>query len=204
MKRWLIGCGAVALVAILALVIWIPKKHKTTKNNVVVYSTDKPSEDKPDESYTWRGKAEDPKKIIIPSLGIDGYIQNVGIDQNKEVAVPNNIHVAGWFVDTVLPGQKGLSIIDGHVDGRRLDGIFKNLATIKPGAEINIEFGNGSKKTFTTIKTQTMGADQAAAALFSQEPTVSSQLNLITCIGNFDEKTKRYEQRVIVSTQLKE
>lgn len=153
MKKWLIGTGILIILAMVAAFAWQSKRFMTTKNSVVVYSTDKPNETKPANRYAWKGKPEDPKKIIIPSLDIDGYIQNVGVDQNKEVAVPNNIHIAGWFVDTVLPGQKGLSIIDGHVDGRTTDGIFKNLSQIKPGAQIQIIFGNGSSKTFKALQT---------------------------------------------------
>lgn len=192
----------VVALAAAAIIAWRLRPVTKTASGTIVYSTNEPSEAKPDKSYTWKGKPEDPKKIIIPSLGIDGYIQNVGVDQNKEIAVPDNIHIAGWFDQTVRPGQKGLSIIDGHVDGQKSDGIFTSLSDIEPGSEIRIEFGNGSTKSFTALATNTVDADKAPSVLFSQDPTVSNQLNLITCTGSFNESTKRYEKRVIVTSKL--
>ncbi len=202
-RRWLVLALILAMfLSICALLIVKREKPARQAASVVSYSTNKPDETKPNKSYEWTGKPEDPKKILISSLGIDGYMQNVGVDQNKEVAVPNNIHVAGWFVESVRPGEKGLSIIDGHVDGRTQGGIFEDLAKIKPGAEVQIQFGNGAKKKFKVMKVEEVAEDKAASVLFSQSPKTTNQLNLITCSGDFNKNTERYEKRVIVSTEL--
>ena len=179
--------------------------NKQTKTAVVVtYSTNKPSEEKPRNDFNWQGGPTDPKKLKIPSLGINAYVQNVGVDQNKQVAVPNNIYIAGWFVDTVRPGQKGLSVIDGHVDGVTQDkAVFANLDRAKMGSEINVEFGDGSTKSFTIMSTTETSTAEAPSVLFSQDPGVSNQLNLVTCSGNFDQKSNQYEKRIIVSARLK-
>lgn len=170
---------------------------------IITYSTDTPDETKPGDGYVWRGGANDPKKVIIPSVGIDGFIQKVGVDQNRQVAVPNNVHIAGWFVDSVRPGEKGLSIIDGHVDGRLQDGaVFKRLPEVKKDAEIAVEFGDGSSKTFRVISVTTVPESEAAGLLFSQDPVVSSQLNLITCSGRYI--NGGYDHRTIVSAELVE
>jgi len=161
-----------------------------------------PSEQKPGQNYRWQGSPKEPKKIVIASIGVDGFVQKVGVDQNKEVAVPNNIHIGGWFTQSMLPGEKGLSIIDGHVDGKTQDGIFANLVKIKPDAEVSIEFGDSSKKVFRVLAVDEVEEASAASILFSQNPKVANQLNLITCGGDFNEKTRRYEKRVIVSTKL--
>lgn len=83
---------------------------------VVTYSTETPEEKLPvDAGYSWKGQKNDPKRIVISKIGVDSLVQNVGVDQNQQIAVPNNIHIAGWFIDSVRPGESGLSIIDGHV-----------------------------------------------------------------------------------------
>ncbi len=170
----------------------------TVVAEVITYSTDAPDETEPGPDFTWKGAANDPKKIIIPSLGIDNYIQNVGVDQNSEIAVPNNVHMAGWFVDSVRPGDKGLSIIDGHLDGRARDGIFANLTQLEQGAQFTIEFGDGSTRTFVVKSVQSVDLNEAADVLYSQDPSISNQLNLITCGGNFDRDSRLYDKRVIV------
>jgi len=169
---------------------------------IITYSTDTPDETRPDNGYKWRGRAGDPKYIRLPSIQTEGFIQNVGVDQNKQVAVPNNIHLAGWFVDSVRPGQTGLSIVDGHVDGRAETGIFKRLADLKENDEYAVEMGDGSLKRYRVKKVVAIDTKDAANVLFSQDPKVKSQLNLITCGGNFDQQSQQYDKRIIVVSEL--
>jgi sortase (surface protein transpeptidase) len=196
----------VVITVVLALVIGIAILTTRTSPEpvaeIITYSTNQPSEEKPGDDFQWNGAPNDPKKIRIESVGIDAFIQNVGVDQNNEVAVPNNIYIAGWFVNSVRPGDKGLSIIDGHIDGITQEGaVFKALPNIANGAEISIESGDGTIKKFKVIDTQTVAAEKAASVLFSQKPKVSNQLNLITCVGDFNNQTNRYADRFIVMAE---
>lgn len=198
---------AVAIVLALVALIWFTVRPSPapsySKPNVITHSTDTPDETKPAEnSYEWRGGPDDPKYIKLPTINAEGFIQNVGVDQNKQVAVPNNIHMAGWFKDSVKPGQKGLSIVDGHLNGRSNDGIFVNLEDIKKDDVYTVEFGNGSTKKFKVAEVVTVDTKEAASVLFSQNPKVTNQLNLITCGGNFDPKARLYDKRVVVTSEL--
>lgn len=195
------GMAALVILTVagLALVMHSPGSDA----EVIAYSSDTPSEVKPDENYAWPGRPEDPKKIIIPSIESEGFIQKVGVDQNQQITVPNNIHMAGWFADSAVPGQPGLGIIDGHVDGRsNQGGIFKRLAELKEGDEFKVELGDGSVLGYQLRAVTSVPTDQAAAVLFSQNPKIKSQLNLITCGGNYDRQAHEYDQRVIISAEL--
>ncbi len=202
--RWLLATGLVLTVAVACLVVnnrQIPTL--TDKAEVVTHSTDTPSEQKPGSNYAWRGSANDPKKIVMPAAGIDAFIQNVGVDQNNQIAVPNNIHIAGWFVDSVRPGQNGLSIIDGHVDGRFVnEGVFARLGELKEGDEFTVEMGSGAMLRYRVGKITTVKTNEAASILYSQIPSVTSQLNLITCTGTYLKDQKTYDQRTIVASEL--
>lgn len=171
------------------------------KSSVITYSTDQPDENPPGKDFVWKGAANDPKYIDLPTIKGGGYLQNVGVDQKKAVAVPNNIHMAGWFVDTVRPGEMGNSVIDGHVNGRVNAGIFKNLAKLKKGDKFTIEFGDSSKKSFEVEEIVTVKTADAASVLFSQKPGITKQVSLITCGGTFDKKIQQYDQRVIAITK---
>lgn len=205
-KSVLILLGVVAL-CIVALFVYFNNRKSDTPSEVqesstITFSTDNPSEEKPKDDYRWSGKPDEPKHIRLNTIQAEGYIQNVGVDQNKQVAVPNNIHVAGWFKDSVRPGEKGLSIIDGHVDGRTSAGIFKQLSNLKQGDEFTVELGNGNIKTYRVKKVLTIDTNAAANELFSQDPQIESQLNLITCGGTFDKRSKQYDKRVIAVSEL--
>jgi len=112
--------------------------------------------------------------------------------------VPTNIFLAGWFVDSVKPGQKGNSIIDGHVDGYHHDGIFKNLSKLKKGNRYTVVNGDDSTQTFEVVSVQSVPVEQAAGAIFSHDPSIKSQVTLVTCGGTFNEQKRAYSERLII------
>lgn len=185
------------------LVLWsVNSKPEKTAVPSITQSTDKPSEVAPDkDTYKWTGAGDEPKYISLPTISAEGFVQKAGVDQNNQIAVPNNIHMAAWFNQSAKPGKPGLSVIDGHVNGRVNDGIFKNLVKLQDGSIYSVELGNGSVKKFRVFKVETVDLKEANNVLFSQDPKVSSQLNLITCGGSYDSKIHGYTKRVIVSSE---
>jgi sortase (surface protein transpeptidase) len=137
--------------------------------------------------------------LAIAAVGISGIIQPVGVTKANAMAVPTNIHFAGWYAAGAKPGQPGLGIIDGHVSGSYGDGLFKRLAQVKAGDTIEIEFGNHSVERFRVRTVTTVAQNKAAAQLFARLPDVKSQLNLITCGGTYSPATHTFSDRVIVA-----
>ena len=176
--------------------------QKPVTGKVTTYSTDTPVETPPPAGYDWRGADYEPKRISLPTIQSEGFLQSVGTDQNNQIAVPGNIHVAGWFVNSVRPGNLGLSIIDGHVNGRVNDGIFKQLGKMEIDDEFSLELGSGKILTYKVKSVVSVDVAKANEVLFSQDPKAKSQLNLITCGGTFDRTSKQYLQRVIVAAEL--
>lgn len=204
----MIVVASIVVLALLAYWVYTSSKNSISTTPkptipVVTHSTDTPDEKRLGADYKWQGNPGDPKKLKIASVNVDAYIQRVGVDQNKQVAVPDNIHLAGWFVDSVQPGQKGLSIVDGHVDGRTVsEGVFSKLGQLVEGDELTVETGSGKVLTYRVVKTATIPKEQAAGVLYEQIPSVTSQLNLITCTGTYQHSEKTYDQRTIVSAEL--
>ncbi len=180
-----------------------PVKTVSGNTNVVVVSTDRPSEEPiSKEKYTSTAGQSEPKYIALPTIGGGGYIEKVGVDQNNQIAVPTNIYLAGWYVEALKPSQSGLSIIDGHLDGYKHDGIFKNLAQLKIGDTFQVEKGDGSILNYKVKAVQSMSVADANTKLFVKDPAIKSQLNLITCGGKFDESKKQYDNRVVIVSEL--
>lgn len=185
-------------------------KSNTTQNkdstqdpasDVIKYSTDTPSTQRPGKDFVWKGKPDEPKKILIPDINVDAYIQKVGVDQRDEVAVPNNLYMAGWFVNTAKPGETGLSLIVGHVSGRNTTAIFENLHKLKKGDQFTVELGDGTKVHYEVFDKQNAKVKDSVSIMFSQDPTVKHQLNLVTCSGNRDPKTRSRENRLTVKAK---
>ena len=202
----LLVVGVVALVAcvIMALLWWsantTPDTDKPT-SRVVTTTVEKPSEVKPADDYVVAD--DEPLSIEIDSIGVRGYIQKVGVDQHQAVTAPDNIHLAGWFVNSVLPGKKGLTVIDGHEGGSTMDGIFKNLPHIKTGDDIVVTMGDGSTYTYEVFDVKVVSREQAAAILFDQNPkSTRGQLNLVTCTGIYNDTAQTYDKRAVVYASL--
>ncbi len=167
----------------------------------ISYSTDEP-EETPPNCDDYRVADHEPRKIEIPSIGVSGCIQKVAVDQKGAIAVPTNIHLAGWYVDSALPGQEGVSVIDGHVSGRYSDAIFTNLKNIKAGDAIRVQLGDGSWQQFKVTDKNSYSLDKMTGRLFDRLNGVNSQLTLITCGGRFDRASQTYDERIIVRAGL--
>lgn len=146
--------------------------------------------------------AHEPTRIILPTIGVDSAVQPVGINPDREIAAPDSFDQAGWYTGLSAPGQPGLSIIDGHLDGPNGPAVFANLAQLKSGEEFVVERGDESTLTYRVLSVHEGSTTEALSLLFSQSPDVGSQLNLITCAGDFDQQTRRYDKRVVVWATL--
>jgi LPXTG-site transpeptidase (sortase) family protein len=167
--------------------------------NVIHYSTPTPAET-PATSQTYHSTAvgDQPKYMRLPTIGAEGYVQAVGIDQHGAVAAPNNVSLAGWYADMLKPGQAGLSIIDGHVDGKTARGIFYNLHKLAAGDAVEIDLANGQTVHYSVKSVNQVSASDAASKLFERDNSITGQLNLITCGGTFNRTAGAYTDRIIV------
>lgn len=142
-----------------------------------------------------------PQRIIIPSIGIDTEIQEVGLTQNGAMEVPSSTTEVGWYKFGPHPGQVGSAVITGHYDGENgTKGVFEKLHLLKKGDKIYIIESNGKKITFTVRESRKYDPDADASEVFNQSD--SSHLNLITCDGKWDTAQESYSKRLVVFTDV--
>lgn len=201
---------ATMLAISLTLIVWsgvgLWQRYRATHNPnplpdgslAVTHSTDNPDETPINTESDYQVAPDQPRAIILSTIDTRGFIQKVGIDQHGAIAVPSNVHMAGWFVGEAKPGEPGLSIIDGHVQGRYQPGIFKNLHKLRPGDRFTVEFDDHSTKEFEVVSVNSYPTDEAAKHLFHRDESITSQLNLITCSGAYNRADRQYDQRLIV------
>ena len=96
------------------------------------------------------------------------------------MATPGNINLTGWFDRSSRPGQKGLSVIVGHVSGWTAKGAFYSLDKLKAGDIVTIVLGNDSSVKYKVVDINIVNTDKAASYLFNTLESTSSELNLIT------------------------
>jgi LPXTG-site transpeptidase (sortase) family protein len=173
----------------------------TNLNWTIVNSTESPAETKVDIGAHITVPANQAKVLRLPSIASEGLIQKVGVDQHNQVAVPANVHMVGWYVNSVTPGEKGLSIIDGHVSGKYSAGVFKMIHQLKQGDHFSIEFGNGRVKKFIVQRKQDVATKDADKVLFVRDHEYAAELKLITCSGKFNKQSSEYNNRLIVTAK---
>jgi LPXTG-site transpeptidase (sortase) family protein len=197
--------SSIFVIVIIATILFLLEKKKTPEitevidiSGIVTISTDVPDEKEPEEFYV---APDMPKRIVIPGIAVSGYIQLVGIDQDNRIAVPSNVHIAGWYINSVRPGEVGLSIIDGHRDGTSIGGIFRNVEKLNTGDNFQIEYGDGSTRDFNVVEVKQVSIEDAYDLMYEKRDSIERQLNLVSCGGKYSKTLGTYEDRIIIIAQ---
>lgn len=143
-----------------------------------------------------------PSKTIIPKIGVDAKVEQVGQDSQGRMDIPQNYKNVGWYKLGIKPGEKGNAVIDGHIDTPKKEaGVFYRINELVPGDVIYIK--DSKNKTFTFFVTKALYFDYDKVPIdevFGK--TEKFRLNLVTCAGKFDKLTKNYSQRLVVFSEL--
>ncbi|GAA3471379.1 class F sortase [Nonomuraea roseola] len=146
----------------------------------------------------------EPVGLSIPKIGLkEAPIEPVGLNADQTVEVPplSEPGLVGWYEHRPTPGEKGPSVLLGHVDGYGKPAVFHKAHTLRPGDTLSVRRKDGSVATFTVDS-----LEQADKDAFPTEkvygPTDSAELRLVTCGGAFDAATGHYEDNIIVYAHL--
>jgi sortase A len=142
-----------------------------------------------------------PATLVIPSIGVQALIEQVGLDQNDNMAIPRKPMEVGWYSPGPAPGEAGDAVIDGHLDWYGMPrAVFYNLDKLKPGDEIDVVAQDGARLRFAVHGLATYPYTAHPAGLF--DTTGRPQLSLVTCSGAWDAGKSTYNQRLVVDSTL--
>lgn len=143
-----------------------------------------------------------PQNIEIPAIKVNAAIEKVGRLANGQMGVPEGFETVGWFEPGIKPGAPGNAVMAGHVDSKTGPAVFYKLEDLKKGDEIIVKDKEGKTLTFeVTGKEAYKRKDAPVDKIFDFAYT--SKLNLITCVGTFNQKEGTHEERLVVYTELK-
>ncbi len=144
------------------------------------------------------------KRLIIPAIGINAPVENVGVLSDGTLEVPkyNPWDGAGWYKNGPLPGEVGSAVIDGHLD--RPGGspaVFWNLRYLHAGDLVTVVDAQGRTKKFQVDRVQTYTPSAAPLEeIFGNNS--GRHLNLITCAGQWVPAQHQTTHRLVVYTTL--
>ncbi|WP_226683196.1 class F sortase [Sutcliffiella horikoshii] len=144
----------------------------------------------------------EPHRIEIPSIGVDALVEQVGVIENGQMGVPESFETVGWYNEGPMPGERGNSVISGHVDSRNGPAVFFDLKNLEAGDEIIVSSADGESLTYVVDRIETYPENESPVeAIFDY--SFQSNLNLITCTGTFNRESRNYSDRLVVYSSLK-
>lgn len=139
-----------------------------------------------------------PVGLRIPSLGLTTRLIELGLRKDGTVQVPRDAGVAGWFRLGPTPGAIGASVILGHVDSSAGPAVFFGLSEMQPGDLVVVRRDDGSTVRFEVRSVRTYPNDAfPAQRVYGNHGR--SELNLVTCGGDYDAERGGYQSNVVVN-----
>ncbi|MDH2423847.1 class F sortase [Sphaerisporangium sp. TRM90804] len=137
-----------------------------------------------------------PKRLDIPSLDLRAPLMKLGLTGDGEVELPpyEKPATAGWFQESVVPGETGPSVIIGHVDTKTAPAVFYRLRHVKRGAVVKVLRSDGKVAQYKVDSVEQVAKEEFPA----QRVYVDEGLRLVTCGGGFDRANGEYLDNVIV------
>jgi hypothetical protein len=149
--------------------------------------------------------ASAPVSISIPAISVQSPLQDLGLNADGTLAVPQPgpfYNEAAWYDGSPTPGQRGPSVIEGHIDSAA-DGpsVFFRLGALQPGDEIDVARADGTMAIFTVTGVRQYPKDEFPTSTVYGNANFAA-LRLITCGGAFDSATGHYLANTVVFAAL--
>jgi LPXTG-site transpeptidase (sortase) family protein len=139
-----------------------------------------------------------PDRIAIPAVGIDMPVVAKGLAPDGSMALPNGAATAAWYRHGGTPGDGGsAALIAAHV-ATDVDGVgpFALLPQVQQGDQVTVTLSDGNREPFTVVKLKRISKQTVDYDAITVES--SGMLILVTCGGDWDPRSRSYEDNVIV------
>jgi LPXTG-site transpeptidase (sortase) family protein len=140
-----------------------------------------------------------PSRLIIPKLGVDTNIIQMGLTATGNMEAPATNKATGWYKYGARPGNVGSAVIDGHL-GLSNEAVFGKLNQLAVGDAISVLDDQGSTISFIVKRTAAYEKDSDATDIFTSQ--AGSHLNLITCNGDWEARHATYSKRLVVFSDV--
>ena len=180
-----------------------PVQNTTTTPPIIVIATSSPSTTTASSTMSGIGL---PIRLKIPKIYVDANILSLGLASSGVMEIPNNVYDVGWFNGSPRPGEKGSSIVTGHVAQIRggvmtKPGVFIDLNKLTMGDKLIVINDKGESNTFVVRESRLYDPLADASSVFSSNDN-NAHLNLITCEGTWNPAEQSYSKRLVVFTDL--
>lgn len=144
-----------------------------------------------------------PTRLLIPEIGVDAPFTDLAIGSSGRLNAPPayDVNLVGWFAAGVSPGERGTSIIAGHVDTPTAPAVFAQLDALEAGSKFKVRRADGTTATFRVDDVENFPKDSFPDKRVYAD-TADAEIRLITCGGDYDDSAKDYTENVVVFAHL--
>jgi LPXTG-site transpeptidase (sortase) family protein len=139
-----------------------------------------------------------PVRISIPAIGVDAPLEVLSLDAEDALQPPVAWDAAGWYDRSPLPGDRGPSVIAGHLVAPDGPAVFVDLGALGPGDQVTVTQADGSTDTFAVDRTISAERTDFFPTEEIYGPTPDAQLRLITCDGEYDPARGHWTRNMVV------
>lgn len=138
-------------------------------------------------------------RLTAPTVGLDLPIRPVGVARDRQMALPADPSVLGWYRYGPAPGAgRGSVVLAGHVDSRRFGlGPLVRLRDMQVGDRIQVTRDDGTRRAYLVRSLRRYDRQALPAEIFSR--TGAERLRLVTCGGAFLPDLGGYQQNLVVT-----
>ncbi|EFD64756.1 secreted protein [Streptomyces lividans TK24] len=144
-----------------------------------------------------------PVRLLIPEIAVDAPFTDLAIGDKGQLQPPpaGDTNLVGWYAKGVSPGEKGTSIIAGHVDTKTSAAVFARLDQLDKGDKFQVRRADGRSATFVVDGLETFAKDEFPSDRVYGDAD-RPEVRLITCAGDYDHKVKDYTDNLVVFAHL--
>lgn len=145
-------------------------------------------------------------RMIIPSLGVNAPVVEMGMDDEQVPEVPLNAQDIAWYTFSPKPGDGGNAVFAGHINWDTAPGVFADLKDLQPGEIIRLISAEGDEYTYEVVDNFSVDPLESDS-LQVLAPTQTDTITLISCGGTWvpdrddDRFGGSYTDRIIVKAE---
>jgi sortase (surface protein transpeptidase) len=139
-----------------------------------------------------------PTRLTVPALGVDTPVDPVGVRDDGQMQLPDDVDRVGWYRFGPVPGAEGAAVLAGHVDDRGQGlGALAPLREAEVGDEVHVTDAAGAVTRWQVVSRERI--EKRALPLdrvFGR--TGPPRLVVVTCGGPFLAELGSYQENVVV------
>ena len=140
-----------------------------------------------------------PVRVRLDSVGIDAVVRPVGVQDDRQMRLPDDPAVLGWYRFGAAPGAgQGATVLAGHLDSLRYGvGPLVRLRDVRLGDTFDVTLADGTTAPYAVQRITRFERQALPDELFTRDGP--ERLHLITCGGAYDIDNGGYQQNLVVT-----